>query len=712
MKKTRLLLLLALLMTAATGAWATDDETVFELNGSTASTGTLTLGTSSVEAATVKIHNNKDGIPAIKFSSSYNYADGKYFTIKPATGSFKKGDKLSIAVCFNNADNEKEAKAAIYADDHTTLLYTTANGINGRTNETDDPAVEEYVLTQDAAELYIGRKGNTATFVTTLKVVRPAASGSGSGDAWTDIIINGDLEGTDLQCFFAKEHVKCSEIITFATVVDGVGKDGSRAIEVQSSGNEVNDYDTQFFIRLPYELPAGTKYRLTFDYKADNPNKCSFESHNEPGEYIVWYIGEGQQGNDFYFPTDWETYDSGELSVPSDANGSQNGDYKKNFQTVSVSMSIAKKATKYIIDNIKFEVLTSELSGLTPHPYMEALIAKAQALVDAGGDAEAVGKLQAAIATAKGIANPTFDDILALQAATDQFQKDSITDIIINGDLEGTDLQCFFAKEDGKGSDNITFATVVDGVGKNGSRAIVVQSSGNEVNNWDTQFFIRLPYVLPKGTKYKVSFDYKANKASHCYLQICNEPGEYVHWSMSKPNRDFNWDFGTDWNTMYSGEMTVPDECDGSQNAGGYLNNFQTISFSMGVTKEATEFIIDNIKVEVLTSALSGLTSQPYIEALIAKAQALVDAGGDAEAVGNLQAAIATAKGIANPTFDDILALQAAIDQFQQTITAIISIKDDKVESATYYDLSGRKLQKKPTVNGVYIVNGKKVVIK
>ena len=703
--------MLVLLTAAVTGVWADDEAVTYALkttdsftsgqtvevkNAANDVVATITYGESGgANFNSPKKDNHVEGFEAFTEGNGTNgdKAGGTFYTITP-----KVNATITVAVVLN------ANKSFYILEDGTALANYNGITVSSKyqgTYEFDATANKAYKFYCAGSKL--GFYGFKMTNIT-------APSGGGSGGDWTDIIINGDLEGSDLQCFFAKEHVKCSEIITFATVADGIGKDGSRAIEVQSSGNEANDYDTQFFVRLPYELPAGTKYRLTFDYKADNPNKCSFESQNEPGEYIVWYIGEGQQGNDFYFPTDWETYDSGELSVPSDANGSQNGDYKKNFQTVSVSMSIAKKATKYIIDNIKFEVLTSELSGLTPHPYMEALIAKAQALVDAGGDAEAVGKLQAAIATAQGIANPTFDDILALQAATDQFQKDSITDIIINGDLEGTDLQCFFAKEDGKGSEGTTFATVVDGVGKNGSRAIVVQSSGNEVNNWDTQFYVRLPYVLPKGTKYKVSFDYKANKASHCYLQICNEPDEYVHWSMSKPNRDFNWDFGTDWNTMYSGEMTVPDECDGSQNAGGYLNNFQTISFSMGVTKEATEFIIDNIKVEVLTSALSGLTQKSYLEALIAKAQALVDAGGDAGAVGNLQAAIATAKGIANPTFDDILALQAAIDQFQQIITGIISIKDDKVESATYYDLNGRRIDH--PAKGVYVKNGKKVVIK
>lgn len=237
--------------------------------------------------------------------------------------------------------------------------------------------------------------------------------------------------------------------------------------------------------------------------------------------------------------------------------------------------------------------------------------------------------------------------------------------------------------------------------------AIVVQSSGNEVNTYDTQFFIRLPYELPAGTKYRLTFDYKADIACSCDFESHSEPEEYIIWYIGSNVPACS--FKTDWDTYDSGELEVPAECDGTQN-GDYKKNFQTIAFKLANNQKATQFIIDNIKVEVLTSALSGLTSQPYIEALIAKAQALVDAGGDAGAVGNLQAAIATAKGIANPTFDDILALQAAIDQFQQESTGITCIKDDKVESVTYYDLNGRRIDH--PAKGVYVKNGKKVVVK
>ena len=166
---------LVALLALTTHAWATDASTVFELSGSTASVGTLELGT-NVSASQVKIHSDQDNINCIKLGGTYSYANGKYFTIAPASGSFKKGDKVSIAVCCNHDyTSETVAKAVIYAADGSTLLYTTSQGINGN-NSAGDPVVEEFELTQDAEKLYIGRLGKqgdaepVSIYVTTLKV--------------------------------------------------------------------------------------------------------------------------------------------------------------------------------------------------------------------------------------------------------------------------------------------------------------------------------------------------------------------------------------------------------------------------------------------------------------------------------------------------------------------------------------------------------------
>ena len=57
------------------------------------------------------------------------------------------------------------------------------------------------------------------------------------------------------------------------------------------------------------------------------------------------------------------------------------------------------------------------------------------------------------------------------------------------------------------------------------------------------------------------------------------------------------------------------------------------------------------------------------------------------------------------PAFDVELEVE-----YDDGSTAVISIKDGKVDNVTYYDLSGRKVAK-PT-KGLFIVNGKKVMIK
>ncbi|MBO6075472.1 MAG: hypothetical protein J6P74_10155, partial [Paludibacteraceae bacterium] len=133
--------------------------------------GNLFLGAAGVEISEVKIHENTDKVPAIKFGSSYNYADGKYIAIKPAEGGFKAGDELNIAICFSNDDDTKEAQAAVYAADGETQLVLSEKAINARTVAAD-PVVESYILLADADSLLIGRKGNTGLFVISLAVKR------------------------------------------------------------------------------------------------------------------------------------------------------------------------------------------------------------------------------------------------------------------------------------------------------------------------------------------------------------------------------------------------------------------------------------------------------------------------------------------------------------------------------------------------------------
>jgi len=138
----------------------------------------ITLG-GTCAIATVKIHN-ADEIPGIKFANSYT-TEGAVNDNKvelTVDGGFKKGDVITIAGAFNNSDNTKKAAVDLFTMDGTkaTVLFTTDQFINGKDKEAN-PVEQSYTLAADADKLYIGRNGNTATFVTLLKVVRTSSTG-------------------------------------------------------------------------------------------------------------------------------------------------------------------------------------------------------------------------------------------------------------------------------------------------------------------------------------------------------------------------------------------------------------------------------------------------------------------------------------------------------------------------------------------------------
>ena len=88
--------------------------------------------------------------------------------------------------------------------------------------------------------------------------------------------------------------------------------------------------------------------------------------------------------------------------------------------------------------------------------------------------------------------------------------------------------------------------------------------------------------------------------------------------------------------------------------------NFQTIYICLATNKVATEFIIDNVKVEIDATVLAGLTEQPVTDPKL-----MIPYYDDEDvAVGKLEAAIKTYDDITNPTDDDKATLKAAIDQF------------------------------------------------
>ena len=179
---------------------------------------------------------------------------------------------------------------------------------------------------------------------------------------WTNIIVNSSMEGPDNSCFYVTEQAIGGPYL--AEFTNSIGVDGSRAVKIQSSDNPENDWDSGFSVRLPYQLPAGTKFRVSFDYKANKNAHFITHTHANPGDYIYYNcIGEGD------FTTYWQTYEYEGVVTRNMSND------EKMMQSFVFYLAVNKEATEYIFDNVVFEVPTDIVQtlnynpALNPQPY-------------------------------------------------------------------------------------------------------------------------------------------------------------------------------------------------------------------------------------------------------------------------------------------------------------------------------------------------------
>jgi hypothetical protein len=131
-----------------------------------------------------------------------------------------------------------------------------------------------------------------------------------------------------MSCFFSKEWAPSGQIQT-SRVVDG-------AIEVNCFAKISQDWDSQFWIRMPQKLAKGKKFNISFDVKATAKADVDFQAHNEPGDW---------KGNFEKVPvdTEWSTFE-GSYNSPND-----------DFHSIAFNLTKADDMT-YYFKNIKVEI--------------------------------------------------------------------------------------------------------------------------------------------------------------------------------------------------------------------------------------------------------------------------------------------------------------------------------------------------------------------
>ena len=328
-----------------------------------------------------------------------------------------------------------------------------------------------------------------------------------------------------------------------ATIVDGAGKNGSRGIVVKAGDDTGNANATNW----------DSQFWIVLNEKLPAGTKLHVEFDYKASEAAKAetqaHVAPGEYNHwscigDVNFTTEWQHFSADIEVSDAMAKGDNGGGSGTGMKSIAFNLAVNRNAVDYYFDNF-------------------------------------------------GVWYQAAKEIAAW------------TDLIVNGDMEGESSECFFVTEQGLGGPFL--AEFTDGIGVDGSKAVKVQSADDPANDWATQFFIRLPYQLPAGTKYRLSFDYKADKAGGFDTQAhAAEPGQYIHWQFAGSGN-----FTTAWQT-YSTEGTIPTECDGSQ-GDGFLKIFQTIAFNLAKNKAATEFIFDNVKFEVDAEIVSSLTKNPAV---------------------------------------------------------------------------------------------------
>ena len=162
---------------------------------------------------------------------------------------------------------------------------------------------------------------------------------------WTNLIINSDMEGDDVSSFFTKVNQGDPEP---SVIVDGEGVDGSRCIKVEATEKKADAWDNQFWFRFSEIVPAGTKYRVSFDYRADADAKASTQAHAEPGDYIHY-----DMLGDVNFTTDWNNFYKEGVVTANQAGPNTGGGL---FTSIAFNLNELADANNYYFDNISFEV--------------------------------------------------------------------------------------------------------------------------------------------------------------------------------------------------------------------------------------------------------------------------------------------------------------------------------------------------------------------
>jgi hypothetical protein len=155
--------------------------------------------------------------------------------------------------------------------------------------------------------------------------------------------------------------------------------------------------------------------------------------------------------------------------------------------------------------------------------------------------------------------------------------------ILKNGDLSTDNMDEFIVKNNDVEDPEMLPAVKSEGIDEIGIETVARPTDGETVGGSDTdaQFFVRLPYVLPKGTLFNLEFDLYAEEVNTIAIAAHAEPGQF------KANlSSVKTDTSGEGIVHYQKYLTAPED-------------MRTIAFNLAVATDAT-YGFSNIKVQIV----------------------------------------------------------------------------------------------------------------
>lgn len=355
----------------------------------------------------------------------------------------------------------------------------------------------------------------------------------------------------------------------------------SRA-EGEAAGNLTPDYtkaegtygswDCQFFIYATAPIPAGKEVRLQLKVKAERDGSFETQNHSLPGTYI----DANAFGNPKY-TTEWKEYKSSVITSTEDQ-------ASKGYQCIAFNLCTDEEANVIYFDDIKLQIRDpkEEESG------------------DAGAWINFMRKGIYSDDIIKGIGINNNQEV--------PFECTNFTIQIPNG-TGGTDL-VKAPVEEVPGEPGVMAVHVpvrgykvesvedldadgnqqIDEEGKVKMKSIYLWNNGDTIGTsapqrWSCQFFVSTLHKMVPKEKYRFKFRCKADKPTQLGTQCHYGPSQYAHYNTFGSESDFP--ISTDWTTFELGDYengkvkTIPGipALKPSDNYPGEIIGCQTITF-------------------------------------------------------------------------------------------------------------------------------------